>query len=74
MRWLARLAVPWTCAAGALALLPAAALAQSAGGSDPESGSRNFAWLWIVAAVLVIAALFRMFFGRPDRPAPPKAP
>jgi cytochrome bd-type quinol oxidase subunit 2 len=67
----ARLASAISTAAWALA--PLAALAQ-AGGTDPVPGTRNYGWLWILAAVLVVIALFRMFFARSDRTAPPRRP
>lgn len=52
-------------------LAPALALAQSA--SDSGTPTRaGFSWLWIIAAIAVLVALFSMFFGRPrDRPTPP---
>ncbi len=53
--------------------LPAVALAVEAGGRDPDAVSgAPFAWLWIVAAAIVVVALFAMFFRR-DRtgPTPP---
>jgi type IV secretory pathway VirB2 component (pilin) len=55
----------------AAALGPAAALAQA----EPEpAGTRNFGWVWLVAAVLVVAALFRMIFGRSDRGSASRRP
>lgn len=66
----ARLAA--AASAAAAALVPVAARAQ-AGDASP-AGTRNFGWIWIVAAVLVVAALFRMFFVRSNRGAPPRRP
>jgi len=58
--------------AAAATLLPVAALAQGIGGSDPvPSSSRNYGWLWMLAAAIVVFALFRMFFGRSGRTTPP---
>ena len=54
--------------------LPAVALAQGAGGSDAAPPGRNYGWLWMLAAVLVVVALFRMFFARPGRTPPPTTP
>jgi hypothetical protein len=67
----------WTRLAAALygaVALAAPALAQSAGGEDVPRVHRGIAWLWIVAAVLVVAALFSLFFGgRAGRGEPPPA-
>jgi hypothetical protein len=57
------------------ALVPIAALAQNAGGTNPApAGTRNLGWLWLLAAVLIVVALFRMFFGRTHRSAPSRRP
>ena len=69
MKVLQRVSVALSAAAAAV--LPAIALAQAAGGSDPAPTARNFGWLWMIAAALVIVALFRMFFGRSGRTTPP---
>jgi hypothetical protein len=57
-------------------LLPALALAQQAGGQAPNgtSSRAGYAWLWLLAAVAILVALFRMFFGRPDRTGRPQPP
>jgi CDP-diglyceride synthetase len=55
------------------ALAPALALAQPASDNGAPTPA-GFAWLWIIAAIAVLAALFAMFFGgrRPrGRPTPP---
>ena len=55
-------------------LAPLAALAQQAGGqADNGTPTRaGFAWLWIVAAIAVLVALFSLFFaGRGEGPEPP---
>jgi bacteriorhodopsin len=52
----------------------APALAQTPGGGDLPRAERGIAWLWIVAAVLVVAALLSLFFGgRARRGEPPPA-
>ena len=52
------------------AVVPVVALAQGVGGGEPVPEVRNFGWLWIIAAALVVVALFRMFFGRRGRTSP----
>ncbi len=58
------------------ALFPTLALAQQAGG-QAENGTPSragYAWLWLIAAIAVLVALFRVFFGRPDRTGRPQPP
>lgn len=64
------LALVATALAGAAPLI---ALAQAV---DPSGGPRNHGWLWLVAAAIVVVALFRLFSARSRRPptAPPPAP
>jgi hypothetical protein len=51
--------------------LPVLALAQGAGDPTPRAG-RTYGWLWMLAAVIVVFALFRMFFSRSRRIPPPR--
>ncbi len=63
-----------TLAALSSLLAPLAALAQQAGGqADNGTPTRaGYAWLWIIAGVAVLVALFRLFFsGRGEGPEPP---
>lgn len=66
-----RLAAAAFALAAAVAL-PLAALAQGAGGAAPGKQDRGWSLLWLLAALLVGLALFRLFFGRTTgRPSPP---
>jgi peptidoglycan/LPS O-acetylase OafA/YrhL len=49
-----------------IAAAPFLALAQSAGDNGAPT-HEGFAWLWIVAAALLLAALLTTFFGRRPR-------
>ena len=70
MPTLARLA-----AALATVAAPVLSLAQEAGGHATPAPRAGFAWLWLVAAALVVVALFRVLVvrkrGTGGRPSPP---
>ncbi len=63
--------------AAALAALaaPFAPLAQEAGGRGLAAPRAGYSWLWLLAGVLVVVALFRLLVGGrrggADRPRPP---
>ncbi|HEX9052117.1 MAG TPA: hypothetical protein VF841_16420 [Anaeromyxobacter sp.] len=65
---LARLA-----AALAATAAPALSLAQEAGGREATAPGAGYGWLWLVAAALVVAALFGVLVARGpgERPSPP---
>lgn len=50
--------------------LPLVALAQG----EPVPSGRTYGWLWMLAAAVVVFALFRMFFARSSRIPPPRGP
>lgn len=53
--------------------LPILALAQGAGEPAPVGG-RSYGWLWMLAAAVVVFAIFRMFFARSNRIPPARGP
>lgn len=62
-----------------LAALLTAALAQALPllAQAQEAGApvvRGYGWLWMLAAAVVVFALFRMFFARSSRLPPPRRP
>jgi ABC-type uncharacterized transport system permease subunit len=68
-RWRAALVA---LAAAFFSFAPVAALAQANGApAEPGRADRGFGWLWLLAAVLVVVALARMFFTRPRSTLPP---
>ena len=57
------------------AAAPVLALAQAA--DRPAAGPHGYGWLWLLAAGIVVIALFRLFSARsrpPPPPTPPTAP
>ena len=47
---------------------PLMALAQAV--DRPAAGPRNYGWIWLLVAAIVVVALFRMFTSRSRRPPP----
>lgn len=58
--------------AALLVAAPALAAAQQA--ADPAPGDRSWGWLWVIAAALVLVALFRLFFSSPRHEPPARRP
>lgn len=65
MTAVARISAALTAALTAVG--PAIALAQGIADPAPTTTDRGFGWLWLLAAALVLFALFRMFFSRDRR-------